>query len=619
MVGLELLAPAKTADIGIEAIRHGADAVYIGAPRFGARAAAGNCVDDIARLVGYAHQFGAKVYVTVNTLLKDEELTEVEALLKELDAIHVDAIIVQDPKVLSLTSNLSSLTLRKHASTQMDNRTPEQVRALVDAGFEQVVLTRELTIDQIREIHEQVPEARLEVFVHGALCVCYSGRCFASEVCFGRSANRGECAQMCRMEYELLGVEDTPHNRPLNSTCKKLLWRDKSLFVASRSTFSASCPLELHLDSPSKKHYLSLKDLCLIDHLEELIDAGAVSFKIEGRLKDMSYVKNVTAAYNEALNHIVTKHPERYHRASRGRVDLKFKPDVRKSFNRGFTTYFLHGRQPDIWSFDTPKAMGEPVGRVKDMDRKSFTVAGLARFANGDGLCFINAEGELQGFRINKVVEGHLYPLDMPKDLCKGTPLYRNYDKAFEDILQGESADRYVEVDVKMTETVEGFSLKMSDDYGTETVVDVQCEKELARSHQSENIRRQLSRLGGTNLRLRTLTLDYDKNWFIPSSLLSQWRRMLVTEFSSAECRVQGADLEAPAPHSSLELPLNSPSTPFELPFKELMTCKHCLKYALGLCGKPTPPLGLRLANGMEFALEFDCRRCEMLVRGLDG
>lgn len=576
---LELLAPARTADIGIEAIRHGADAVYIGAPRFGARAAAGNSVEDIERLVGFAHQFGARVYVTINTLLNDDELDDVQRLIDQLYCIHVDALIVQDPKILSLPQYSDSSKVKSsillHASTQMDNRTPEKVETLYKAGFNQAVLARELSLNEIKEIHERVPEMRLEVFVHGALCVSYSGCCYASERCFSRSANRGECAQMCRMEYDL--VEETKGDGN----------------VLKRG-----------------KHLLSLKDLCLIDSLQQLIDAGASSFKIEGRLKDMSYVKNVTAAYHKALDAIVKSRPDEYERTSRGEVDLAFSPDVRKSFNRGFTSYFLYGRSNRIFSFDTPKAMGEDVGVVKEIYRNYFTVAGTSRFHNGDGLCFIDGEGKLQGFRINKVEDGKLYPLDMPHDLCKKTRIYRNFDKKFDDILMGQSAERYLLVDILMKDTENGFRLTLNDDYGGSVSKEFVCQKELARTHQGENIRRQLGKLGGTPLRLREMYVESEKNWFIPSSLLSQWRRELVEEYltsfsdSALLGKRRGCDGKMPV-GQLITVPKNR---------EVVMTCRHCIKFSMGLCGKKTNPLYLQLENGIRFDLRFDCKNCQMQV-----
>lgn len=628
MTKLELLAPARTAEIGIEAIKHGADAVYIGAPRFGARVAAGNSVEDIARLVDYAHKFNAKVYVTINTIFDDKELLEVQTLINELYEIHVDALIVQDMGLLKL--DLPPIPL--HASTQMDNRTPEKVRFLKENGFRQVVLARELSLDEIRKIHEKCPEVSLEVFVHGALCVSLSGQCYASECLFGRSANRGECAQVCRMEYDLIQQTGSKGETRILS----------------------------------KKHMLSLKDLCLLDSLKELIDAGAVSFKIEGRLKDASYVKNVTAAYSQAINRIIKENPNKYERSSVGSVEYKFVPDVNKSFNRGFTTYFLHGRNNSIFSFDTPKSLGQEVGTVKDIGRGWFTVAGISKFANGDGLCFIDHTGKLCGMRVNKVENGRLYPLNMPRNLQTKMRLYRNLDKHFEDVLQHDSAERYIPVDIVMDETANGFKLTMTDDYGTYHSIDVECQKELARTHQSENIKRQLSKLGDTKYRLRNLSIEYKKNWFIPSSLLSEWRRLLVKDTElyvnekalTKKETIQNNNTEQ---FSFKDLDVLNPVglnvfnrkswsfyedkglEPTELAYERehqqdipVMYCKHCIKYAMGWCMKSRvsnknaaegnvrlinksvndkdSSLYLALANGQRFRLEFDCKRCLMKV-----
>lgn len=601
---IELLAPARNADIGIEAIRHGADAVYIGAERFGARVAAGNSVEDIARLVEYAHIYRAKVYVTVNTIFRDEELKDVELLIWQLFEAGVDALIIQDMGLLKL--NLPPIPL--HASTQMDNRNAEKVRFLKNTGFNQVVLARELSLDEIQEIHEACPDTVLEVFVHGALCVSMSGQCYISEACFGRSANRGECAQVCRMKFDL---ED--------SEGRKLV---------------------------KDKHLLSLKDLCQIDELEGLLKAGASSFKIEGRLKDADYVKNVTAAYSQALDTIVRRHPEKYRRASLGTVRHHFTPDVSKSFNRGFTHYFLHGRQPDIFSFDTPKSLGEEVGTVKDIFNNHFTVAGLKTFSNGDGLCFIDGNCKLHGFRINKAENGRLYPLEMPSQLKRRTRLYRNQDHAFQTILSKESAERVLFVDIEIEETEKGFRLTMTDDDHC-AYIDVEAEKQLGRTPQSDNVKRQLSKLGGTGLELRSLNINYGKNWFIPSSLLTEWRRMLVKEFFvrqteiTTDCNtIQTTDdtafrlpgktitylgnvMNKRAAEFYREHGVEEIEPAFELKHKEyvpLMFCRHCIRYSLNMCPKhhgnanPQEQLFLRLANGKRFRLEFDCKSCMMKV-----
>ena len=319
MTPLELLAPAKNLACGMAAIDHGADAVYIGAPRFGARAAAGNSIEDISQLCSYAHLFGAKVYVTLNTIIYDDEIETVRSVISQLENAGVDAILVQDMAVLTMLKEQGSMAI--HASTQTDNRTAEKVRWLHDVGFSRAVLARELSAEEIATIHREVPEVELEVFVHGALCVSYSGICYASQYCFHRSANRGECAQFCRMRFSLVDADGR--------------------------------------EIEHERYLLSLKDMNQSDNLLQLIEAGATSFKIEGRLKDMAYVKNVTAAYSERLNAIIRQHPDQYCRASKGYCEYTFKPDLHRTFNRGYTTYFLNGRQPDITSFDTPKAVGE--------------------------------------------------------------------------------------------------------------------------------------------------------------------------------------------------------------------------------------------------------------------
>lgn len=402
MTPLELLAPAKNLACGMAAVDHGADAVYIGAQRFGARAAAGNSVDDIRQLCDYAHPYGVKVYVTVNTIIYDEELEATEQLIRQLDEIGVDAILVQDMSVLRMA--IPPLPL--HASTQTDNRTAEKVRWLQQLGFKRVVLARELSVSEIAAIHQEVPDMPLEVFVHGALCVSYSGLCYASQYCFGRSANRGACAQFCRMKFDLLDADGK--------------------------------------EIEHQRHLLSLKDMNQSDHLEELIEAGATSFKIEGRLKEVSYVKNVVAAYSQRLDAIIARNPDRYCRASKGHCTYSFVPNLNKTFNRGFTTYFLHGRQKDISSPDTPKAIGEYVGYVKEIRRDSFNVAGTASFANGDGLCFINGERELEGFRVNRAEGNRLYPHEMPRHLHAGMALYRNNDHEFERKLSRQSSERKI-------------------------------------------------------------------------------------------------------------------------------------------------------------------------------
>ena len=538
MQPIELLAPAKTADIGIEAIRHGADAVYIGASAWGARAAAGNSVEDIARLVEFAHLYKARVYVTVNTLIYDGEWENVEQLIWRLHDINVDALIIQDLRLLSL--NLPPIPL--HASTQMDNRTPEKVQALADLGFPQVVLARELTIDNIAQIHKACPDTKLEVFVHGALCVSLSGRCNASEALFGRSANRGECAQVCRMGFDL----------PANG---KTIIQDK--------------------------HLLSLRDNCQIDNLEALLMAGASSLKIEGRLKDADYVKNVTAAYSEALDKVIAKHPTEFCRASSGHVNLKFRPDVRKSFNRGFVKDV---NKPDA-NIDTPKAMGEPVTRNTVLH-------------NGDGLCYIE-KGKLVGFRVNNAETFRPMP---------GVQYYRNQDVEWDKMLAKPSADRRIAVTIDLCED----HITMTDEDGLTATLPIMEQFEVARSHQHDNIRRQLGKLGGTIFEAHLINIDRKRNDFIPSSILSQWRHTLTEQLTRERLRFYPLERQAHTP-VSIDTPLpyeetHDPATP-------VMTCHYCIRRQLGIClkeGGRAMPLALRLANGTTFRLDFDCKNCLM-------
>lgn len=606
---IELLAPARDADTGIEAVRHGADAVYIGGPGFGARAAAGNPVGDIARLADYAHTFGARVYVTLNTILYDDELPAVERLVHQLHRAGADALIVQDMGLLRL--DLPPIAL--HASTQMDNRTPEKVAFLARAGFEQVVLARELSLADIRAIHAATPVA-LEAFVHGALCVSLSGRCYASQYCFHRSANRGECAQFCRLAFDLVDADG------------KTIVRDK--------------------------HLLSLRDMNRTPDIEAMMDAGVSSFKIEGRLKDTAYVKNITAHYRRAIDDVIRRRPGDYCRASFGTSTCSFTPNPAKSFNRGFTDYFLHGRtRAGVASFDTPKAMGEAVGRVAAVGARSFTVDGGARFANGDGLCFVDASGRLRGFRVNRAEGGRLFPATMPQGLASGTPLFRNADHAFDQLLGRPSAERRLTLDIRLSETEGGYRLSLDDEAGRHTTLDVCAPHDDARTPQADNLRRQLTRLGDTPYAAGRVELDLRGERFIPASQLAEWRRQAVGALLRQPARQtrtrilydKAADhADASTAYTTRELDYTAnvanrlardyytshgisrtaPAYELRPPHEAvLMTCRHCLRAELGHCARrhdaPAPwrePLALRLPDGRRFPLSFDCRHCQMLV-----
>lgn len=625
---IELLAPAKNLECGIEAINHGADAVYIGAPRFGARAAAGNSLEDIAALVAHAHLYNARIYVTVNTILKEEELAETEVMIWDLYRAGVDALIVQDMGITRL--NLPPIPL--HASTQMDNRTPEKVCFLAEAGFRQVVLARELSLQDINHIHKACPEVPLEIFVHGALCVSYSGQCYVSQACFGRSANRGECAQFCRLPFSLTDADG------------KVIVRDK--------------------------HLLSLKDLNQSDILEELLDAGATSLKIEGRLKDVSYVKNVTAAYRQKLDAIFARRKE-YVRASSGTCRYTFRPQLDKSFSRGFTHYFLHGRSEEIFSFDTPKSLGEEMGTMKEQRGNYLTVAGLKSFNNGDGVCYLDEQGRLQGFRINRVDGNKLYPAgEMPR-IRPRTVLYRNFDQEFEKLLSRKSSERKIAVSLLLADTAFGFALTATDEDDNSVTLSFPYQKELARTPQADNLRTQLGKLGNTPFEAcspiganhhspetgSAIEIHFSGNWFLPASVVAEWRRQIIEKLittrrinycqelavwkptahpfplpdtshksaaSGTSLTYLGNVMNTRAASFYTDHGIASVASAYEkqaVPGAVLMFCKHCLRYSMGWC--PTyqkgrspyrEPYYLSGTDGKRFRLEFDCKNCQMKV-----
>lgn len=616
---LELLAPAKDLKCGIAAIDCGADAVYIGAARFGARQAVGNSIDDINELCEYAHKFGCKVYVTVNTIIYDNELEDTQKLLNDLGRIGVDAILVQDMGItkLQLPQNVAL-----HASTQTDNRSAEKVEWLARHNFDRVVLARELSLEEIRNIHRRVPQTELEVFVHGALCVSYSGVCYASEYCFGRSANRGACAQFCRMKFDLT---DKDGNEIINQA-----------------------------------HLLSLKDMCRIDSLEQLADAGVTSFKIEGRLKDINYVRNVTAAYNKQLNEIISRRGTEYERASSGVCDIRFTPNLNKTFNRGFTDYFLNGRTSDLASFYTPKAMGEYVGKVKEIRGNSFNVAGTTSFANGDGLCFINSNNELEGFRINRAEGNRLFPLRMPRGLRKGIALYRNSDQLFEKELNGDNVQRKLGIRINIKASAEGLHIEANtcdEKLRINLQKDISLEK--AQKSQVDNIKRQISKFGNTIFTVEDVIVEpTDFPWFIPNSILAEIRRQAADELMGRLSEMSENHKDAQTKDQAQQLPDNGKGSfhsisSYQQPYmynianrlahsfyeKEgmsditpafetrkpssplVMQCRYCLRYELGQCKKShkqsgllKEPLHLRLADGRTFRLEFDCKKCQMNI-----
>lgn len=628
---IELLAPAKNLECGIAAIDHGADAVYIGAAQFGARQTAGNSTEDIAELTRYAHQFGAAVYVTVNTIVYEKELAALEHLLKQLVEMGVDAILVQDMAVLEIYKKLKAEYVARgyrmpalHASTQTDNRSADKVKWLKENGFERVVLARELSLEEITDIHKAHPDVELEAFVHGALCVSYSGACYASQYFFNRSANRGECAQFCRMAFDLKDSDG------------ETLIEDSYL--------------------------LSLKDMCQLDRLGDLLEAGVCSLKIEGRLKDANYVKNVVATYSEALNAYIAKHSDKFRRSSFGKCSYTFTPALEKTFNRGFTHYFFNGRQKDISSFNTPKAMGEYVGYVKEIRRGSFNVAGTAMFANGDGLCFFNRQKKLEGFRVNRVENNRLFPLIMPKNLEPGMALYRNNDIEFERAMQGKTATRKLQVRF-VVDVVDGkLTFTATDECGRSANVVLNETPEKAQKSQHDNIVKQLEKLGNTVWTANEISINNSADeFFIPSSRLAAVRRELLealedtpvsnhtdkqavgetaTNSVNANNTVYADTINIAnvanttaqnyyAAHGVKNAPtafeLNSDykagSTTAPSAVPPLMTCRYCLRYALGYCVKnggkrPTwhEPLHLEAKNGIRVRLAFNCAKCQMEV-----
>ncbi|MBO7068528.1 MAG: U32 family peptidase [Bacteroidaceae bacterium] len=610
MTYIELLSPARNLECGIAAVDHGADAVYIGAAKYGARASAGNSVQDIAKLCTYAHRYKVKVYVTVNTILYDHELQDTQDLVWELYRIGADALIVQDLALLRL--DLPPIPL--HASTQMDNRSPEQAVVLRELGYRQIVLARELSLQQIREIHQAVPDVPLEAFVHGALCVSYSGRCYASEYCFKRSANRGECAQFCRLPFTL------------KDSNGEIIVEDKFL--------------------------LSLRDMNRSRHLEEMMDAGVCSFKIEGRLKNVSYVKNITAFYRQQIDAVLRRRSE-YKRASLGEEEFFFTPDPARSFSRGFTNYFLHGRTDDLASPDTPKSRGQLVGHVKEVRNGSIIVAGIVPFCNGDGLCFLDAQGQLQGFRVNRVEGNHLFPAEMP-DIRKGDVLWRNYDQQWEKLMARDTAVRRIPVSFELCEVEDGFELKAfvpgkndCSKFKVQRSMTFKAEHQLAHTDQTPGIIELLSKLGDTIYYAKDVEIHFSQPWFIPRSMLADWRRSLVEQLMESAEDEYSTDVSpvnmsskvfASASRFNYNIsnrlsqqfvadtsgsqPINALEVTGRLQEGQaLMTCRFCLRYQMGWCPKYhrvketyKEPYYLCSKDGRRFRLEFDCRNCEMKV-----
>ena len=599
---IELLAPARDASVAIEAIKCGADAVYIGADSHGARVAAGNTVEDIAEVVKFAHQYNARVYVTLNTIIYENEIGAVEKLVARLYNAGVDALIVQDMGVLRM--NIPPIAL--HASTQCDTRDARKAIFLEKVGFSQIVLARELSLREINKIYQSV-NVPLEVFVHGALCVSYSGDCQASCVAMGRSANRGECAQMCRLPYTL---ED--------GNGKVLL---------------------------ENKHLLSLKDMNRSTYIKDMIEAGVSSFKIEGRLKDVGYVKNTVAYYRQAIDEVIADNPDKYERASAGRSTYNFTPALEKSFNRGFTDYFLRGQPDKVASINTPKSQGEKVGVVKAVRGKEIIALLDKPLNNGDGLGYFDENGVLTGFRLNKIEGGKLFPATMV-NLKPGTLLYRNKDKAWDDLLIADGVSRTIAVKMVLKTTVDGIVLDLYDERGNNVSLPLTIEYQEAKSPQEESRRRVLSKTGNTIYRVEEIE-DNLGNVFIPASVLTDLRRKALDLLDEVQITRYKTDkrLEedklASLPHGNVltyhdnvanslsrEFYYEHGATHIELAIevqgeiKEemvVMNTRYCLRCEMGCCLK-TPnakkwvgPLYLQSANN-RFRLDFDCKECRMKV-----
>jgi len=604
-VAIELLAPARDAHVAIAAIDHGADAVYMGASHHGARADATNTVDDVRRVADHAHRYGARVYVTVNTLVMDNELHEVEQLVHSLYHTGVDAIIVQDMALLRM--DLPPIAL--HASTQCDLRTADKARFLEALGFSQLVMARELTLDEIAAIR-QATTVPLEAFVHGALCVSYSGRCAISHVLKHRSANRGECAQMCRLPYDLVD--------------------DKGRVLIEG------------------KHLLSLRDLSLTTRLLAMMDAGVSSFKIEGRLKDISYVKNVTAWYRLAIDRVIAQHPDRYCRASHGQVELNFEPALDKSFNRGFTHYFLDGRHPHdgttMASIDTPKSQGEPLGQLQRCKGNVLTIDTHATLANGDGMSFQDSHGEFTGGRVNRVIGSNTVALRERVSVLPGTMIYRTADKVFNDLLQRPSARRHIAVNANLRHTGERLVLTLHDERDNMVTHSLQCPMQRADKPQRQRQVAELGKLGDTIYRLADATVLDDV--FVPASLLARLRRESIQLLDQAQrvtlqrprrmpeqrdvaCpttvlspadnvanrlaarlyRDHGVETIQPALETGQQ---PTSSTP-------LMHTRYCLRRQLGACLKGRNadklPRDLYLRTGSTLLrVNCDCKQCEMVI-----
>ncbi|MBK9564775.1 MAG: U32 family peptidase [Saprospiraceae bacterium] len=604
---IEILAPAKNLIQGIAAINAGADAVYIGAPQFGARTNATNSIEDIAEMVRYAHLFNAQVFVVINTILYDDELEICRKLIYQLYDIGIDALIIQDMAILEM--KLPPIVL--HASTQTNNRDPKHVKFLRDAGIKRVVLARELNLDQVKEIHEAT-DAELEFFVSGALCVSFSGNCYMSIANGERSANRGSCAQNCRLPYELIDGTGT------------------TLIQTA--------------------HLLSIKDLDLSDQLPALIEAGITSFKIEGRLKDIVYVKNNTSFLRKRLDEFLENNPDKYQKASSGRTFYNFEPEMDRSFNRGYTDYFVNKRKEKIGSWDTPKSQGQFIGKVLEVKANGYVIENYEKLNNGDGLYFVNSNGEADGAQVNIIVND-IVVLNVLKSISVGTTIFRNSDAEFIKMVEQErSAIRKIGVHLHFSEIHKGFRLLAIDEDGHKSEMILKMEKSLANSGESviPNIKKNLSKTGNTVFVVDEIDVQLIDNWFLPISKVNEIRRDVLQQL--VEIRIsqyqrethQIIKTEHPYPVEKLDFTYNVSNqlarnfykrhgvTEIEKAFElqwdpgksRVMTTKYCVKYELGKCArfqratmgeKVVEPLTLKHGE-IEYKLKFNCKPCEMEI-----
>ena len=605
---IELLSPAKNLQYGKEAINHGADAVYIGAPQFGARVAAANSISDVSELVNYAHIYGAKVYVALNTLLFDSELVDAQVMIHSLYNIGVDALIVQDMGILEM--DLPPIEL--HASTQTHNVNMDRIAFLEKVGFSRIILGRELSLEQITAIRRSTNNVELEAFVQGALCVCYSGQCYLSQSINEHSGNRGCCSQPCRSAYNMYNNDGV------------LLRRNA--------------------------HLLSLKDFSAERHLREMMERGVSSFKIEGRLKDISYVKNVTGYYRRLLDDMLLGR-ENYVKASSGATRLYFTPDLERTFNRGFTDYFLCERQP-MASFLTQKSLGKQIGKVLKVDRNTMIVDGNISLTAGDGLCFFNDRNELEGCMVNRV-EGKKLWLNKSVEIERNTVLYRNNDYAFEKTLQNKTAERKIGVDLLFEETSDGFALTISDADGVVATERIIIEKVLAENvdRSREQIGKQLSKMGDTPFEVKDINIKCSNTYFIQASVLNDIRRRTVAKLIERRLELNNptplvfCQNDVPYPKTEVcyrENVVNRLSERFynrhgatvleyglertkEYSGKALMTTKYCIRYEIGQCLRRDKvdkdyAQNLYLENNKKvYRLQFNCAECEMQIFATDG